>query len=310
MVAELSSNFIGNLWRWYEAARKEENYQSATGIAEQAVTIYRQKGDLRHAGIWQRALGNALYYQGHYRDSAAALRIAVNLQPDRYEKALTLGTLGLAESLSGRRREASSAFSRASRLMKEFPDDVYLWSHFYGMRAVMMDRAGRTDEAIIDWEGAASLLRRNGYLWRAAVYINNIALALINLGSFQEAEERLLQACCLVAEQPNSYGEGLIEDTFGYLCMLEGRYVEAEAHLERSASLFRSSGNTTQLVEALLHLTDVYRQTGRFEKGREQAKEAWRLAMGIDSPVLYAHARDKYLRVTEEEIRQEIHDPS
>lgn len=283
-----------DLWRVYGRALEMGDLAFALEVAGRGVEIQTANGDVRHAGIWQRALASALYYQGNFHDAAHAVRIAVTGQPDVYERAVSLVLSGTIYTYSDNYRKAFAAFRRAAELAESFRDDIYLWTHLYGNRAVAFRRVGKLDKAIVDWEGAAKLLREQGHLWRATYYINNIGFLLAKQGELGESEQRLLEALEMVEEDPNAYAEAAICDSLGYLYTLKGEEFNAERFLRRSAKILEKLGDKNQLIGTLLHFSEFYERKRRYETAYEYAERAMTLAIGAGSESWIGEARDRF----------------
>jgi tetratricopeptide (TPR) repeat protein len=233
-----------------------------------------------------------LYYQGRYEEAAKAAKRSVQMLTDRYERAASLVMVGTAWTHGGKLRSAFAAFHDADEIAKDFKDDVYLWSHLYGNRALAYERSGKPDKAIIDWEGAAQLFRENRYLWRAAIYVNNIGDLLTKLGRFDEAEQRLLEALELIEQDPEPHTEGVIYGSLGRLYALTGQEFNAERFLRKSKSIFEKVGDKDQLVTTLLHFSEFYQLRDEFAASVDYAERALELALEIGSEALEEKARD------------------
>src|SRR5262245_4237701 len=90
-----------DLWRQHHHAVEQGRFKIALGIARREVDRYSRAGDLKHAGIWMRAISNVLHLQGIHTEAVKICRAAVRLQPDAYERGLSLIQLGQMLTLSG-----------------------------------------------------------------------------------------------------------------------------------------------------------------------------------------------------------------
>ena len=293
MVYKVSSHNTSNLWREYHGAIGRGELPVALSTAERAVSLYKASGDFRQAGIWQRALSNVLFLQGRYKEAVAEGKCALKLHIDNYEKALSLVEVANVQTYTGKYKSAFTYFNQALSAAREYPDDVYLWTHFYGSRAHAYNKTGQFDKAIIDWEGAADIFRASGHLWRAAAYLNNIGYILLTAGHCKEAEQRVLEALELIEEDPHLHTEGVIYDSLGYAYTLLGQHIDAERFLRKSARILESLDDKPQLVGTLLHLSELYQSLRRYETARLEAARALALATEIDSEPLRIEARDR-----------------
>jgi tetratricopeptide (TPR) repeat protein len=238
-----------------------------------------------------------LFLEGRYREAAKEALLAVSSQPDAYERALSLVAVGQMETYAGRYKRAFVAFEQARQLANQFPEDLYLWTHFFGIRAITYRRTGRFDEAIIDWEGAADMLRSHGHFWRSAAYLNNIGFLLAKMGLLGQAEQKLLEALDLVDREPNPNAEATICDSLGYTYARLGQYINAERFLRKSVRLFEKLTDDAQLVGSLLHLSEFHERIKHYETARSDAVRALQLAVQIKSESLIADSRDRLKRI-------------
>ena len=292
MVHKMSSQITG-LWRQYDKAIRLADYAGAQSVAGQGVAGALANGDARHAGIWQRALSRCLFFRGYYDESLKASRRAERLQPDPYERALDCISTALIMTRLGRYRAAFANFSRSALLAKAYPTDVYLWAHLFANRALTFCATGRVDKAIVDWEGAASLMKEAGLLYRAATYINSIGYELARQGCLDAAEQRLLEALELVERDPQQHAEAAICDSLGYAYAMSGKFKEAERFLRRSARIFESASDKPQLIGTLLHFSLLHQKTRCYDAAQEDAFRALDLATEINSEPLRVEARER-----------------
>lgn len=91
--------------------------------------------------------------------------------------------------------------------------------------------------------------------------------SLIRAGKFTEAEAALKN---ITGDEP------IIKTHYGLLHMVQTRYDLALEELQTAISLFEKSGRATSLeaAEALVHLGNVYRSTGKYTQAEEQLNHA------------------------------------
>lgn len=295
-------------WREYRRAVENGDYPVALAIARRAAQAHKVSKDLRHAGIWQRAVSSVLYFRGEYEGAIREAKVSARMQPDQYEKALSLIAVANCQVYAGRYKAAFEHFARAQKIAMDFPDDLYLWSHFYGLRAVAFRRTGKLDKAIIDWEGSAEMLQRHRQFSRAALYLNNIGFLLMMGGHLKEAEQRVLEALELVQQEPHEHTEAVIYDSLGYVYTLMGHYTDAERFLRKSAKMFERAGDRPQLAGTLIHLARLHAQTKHYETAKEHAKRALELADEIELDSLKSQARESYEQILQTELEDSLVD--
>lgn len=182
-----------HLWRDFKSALDSMSFDVALQIAIQAATYHVERSNMKLAGMWQRATADVLYRMGRYSEAAGQARLSATVQPDPYEKALSFVAEGQMHTYAGRYKTAMTAFGKAEDLARQFAGDVYLFSHLYGNRAIAYKKIGEFDRAIIEWEGAASLMIEAGHIWRASLSISTPS-ATFWLSAANSKRQRL--ACC------------------------------------------------------------------------------------------------------------------
>lgn len=295
---------INNLWREYKKAIETGQLSDALANSKAGLDCCFISGDIKHAGIWRRAVAHVLYLQGEYEKAAKEAKLSVEMQDDPYEKALSLLAMGQMQTFLGRYKSAFYYFDKAVRLGSEFPDDVYLWTHLFGIRAIAHRRTGKFDKAIIDWEGSAALLRRQGFFARAAAYLNNIGFLLLRGKHLREAEQRLLEALELIDLDPDRDTEGSIYDSLGCVYTQMDQHSNADRFLSRAIKVFEALGNRAQLAGSLIHLSVLYEKLTRYDDAHEAAVRALDLARESKNEPLVAEAREQLKCVTLSRIRE------
>lgn len=91
--------------------------------------------------------------------------------------------------------------------------------------------------------------------------------SLIRAGKFTEAESSLKS---IQAE------EGVIKTHYGFLYMMQARYDRALEELQTAIGLFEktNNANSLQAADALVHLGNVYRSTGKYSQAEEHLNHA------------------------------------
>ncbi|PYP83754.1 MAG: hypothetical protein DMF61_22440 [Blastocatellia bacterium AA13] len=271
-------------------------------VAEKAVSFYKKQGDTRQAAIFERAVSSVHYQRGEYNKAARIAKRSCRNLSDSYEKALAFILSGQSQTYAGKYKAAFNDFNEALEIAREYPGDVYLWTHLFGSRATAFERVGSYDSAIVDREGAATLLSDKGQYRRAAVFINNNGFLLIKRQCFEEAEDRLREALDLLRHEPHLHTEGVIRDSLGYLYTLTNRPNDAERFLEKSICIFERISDNSQLIGSLLHLSELRQRQLHFEEAHELALRSLDLATEIKSTSLIGEARERLKQVTLDKV--------
>ena len=293
-------------WRLYHRAMREGDAVTAVTIARRAARMYTKAADDRLAGMWRRALSKALFHGGDLGAAhRAAYRASIN-QPDQYERALSLVNFAAIATLLDRHGDALGYFDVAARVSEEFPDDAYLWGHFYGARALTYKRTGRHNRAIIDSEAAIAMLEQTGEYAGAAMLANNIANLLMELGCHEEAENRLRTALKSLKKRPVPHYKAVFQDSLGYLYVLEESYDKALKLLTKSEEGFTKLGDKPQLIGTVLHLAELFERKHSWVKARRHAARAVELATEIGDAKLFAKAEEILTRLPSLTLVEEL----
>jgi tetratricopeptide (TPR) repeat protein len=248
---------INPSWVEYQNAVQRRDLAGASDIAESGVRTCVEQGNLKEAGIWQRAVASALYFLGQYELSSAAAQKAIDMQPDEYEQSLAYvmkssHLIRLEQFVAAR-----ECLERALEIAQRYREDFYLWMHLLGTRAGLLKAFGRFEEAIVDWKGAADLLMLQRQYWRAAAYLNNAGLVLTSLERWNEAEEVLNTALGLLRSDPHDHTEACVRDSLGRLYSAAGRYFEAYRELRLAREAFESLGDSMRALKAVTRLDEL-----------------------------------------------------
>ncbi len=293
-------------WRLYHQAMRQGDGVTAVTIARRAVRQYVKAGDDRLAGMWRRALSKALFHRGDLEAAhRAAYRASIN-QPDNYERALSLISFASYATLLDKHGEALGYFDVAAGVGAEFPDDTYLWGHFYGARALTFKRTGRRNRSIIDSEAAIAMLEESGEFAGAAALANNVAYLLMDMGCHDEAGNRLRAALRSLRKRPVPHYKAVFQDSLGYLYILEERYDEALPLLTASAEGFTQIGDKPQLIGTVLHLAELFERKHSWLKARKHASLAVELATQIGDAKLLAKANELLNRLPSLTLVEEL----
>src|SRR5262245_12112732 len=189
------------LWRLYRKAVDEHNPKEALRIARLGVRAHT-KTDRRHSAVWQRAIASVLFQQRQYQDAYRAALRSSRMTDDVYEKALSLVTVAMVQRFDKQPQKALVTLSHVERitggLRGPFRKDAYLWSHYFGIRASVNRALDLDQAAICDAEGAAALLIESGHYWRAAIFLNNAAVMLLDKNRLADAKEKLFDVLALL----------------------------------------------------------------------------------------------------------------
>jgi class 3 adenylate cyclase/tetratricopeptide (TPR) repeat protein len=283
-----------------EAAITAGDYAAAVGHASSARDHYLQRGDARAAARAQASAGDALFLCGRHTDAreqlAAAMKVlqtepgadtvralqglaaletfAGSSQADTLTtRALTLGQAldinpgqlsylfvrrGVYLSMTGRRPEAVAYLTQAARLAEQAGDTFRLARALLNLSDTLAatDAAGAAEAA----RAAAGHLRRVGARDFLAVAVENLAVALLQLGDWDAAEQELAHAADADGLTDNEH----LSAFRGWLAALRGDTGTARAALAELQDL-RASENPYD--KALINLVEAFTAAARRQPG-------------------------------------------
>jgi len=286
-----------NLSLNYRNAVVRGDIMSAHSIALQAAHFHEERDDLKLAGLWHRAVSSTLYFRGNYSEAAIEAELSADMQPDAYERARSLILLGESNALCLKPNAAFIALGRAEEIARFFRKDTFLKARIHAFRAVAFSSTGDLDQAIVDAEKGAELDRQSGGLLKAATALNNLGFWLAKERQLKEAERRLLCALELVEKDPRLFVEAGINDSLGYVYTLMGRHDDAELLLKKSANILVRLHNHAELAVRLLHLSELHQQMRQYQRARDDAAQALKLATETKLDHLRTEARNLLLSI-------------
>jgi Flp pilus assembly protein TadD len=163
-----------------------------------------------HAGALE-AMGMILLERRDYAEAAKALQRALEIEPDRWQAASGLGILA---DLQHDQDQAIGHYQRALALRPNSPE--------------LLNNLGYSQYLAGHWDAALETLRR------AVALDPAFTLAWQNLGLVHTRAGRLDDAVMAFEHAGN---RAAAYNNVGYLCMLDGRYAEAETYLLRAIDL-------------------------------------------------------------------------
>jgi len=285
------------LWRDYRGAVAKGEMAIAHNIASQAALRYEEGDDLKLAGFWRRAVSSTLYYLGKYGEAALEAERSAEIQPDAYERALSLILLAQTHTWDLKSNDVFIALGRVEEIARSFRKDVLLRAQVCSSRGIAFAVQGDVDQAIVELERAADLMCESDRLWAAAGASNNLGFWLARENRFNEAEQRLVFAHKLLEKDPNLHMEAGIYDSLGQLYTLMGRHADAERLLKESVRVFQRLPDNVLFAVSLLHLSELHQRMRQYQSAREEAARALKLATNTKLDRLSAEARGLLLAV-------------
>jgi tetratricopeptide (TPR) repeat protein len=279
-------NKMGRVWR------QKGNTELASEYIRRGLDLYQQADDTRGVATSLDDLGQVYWLQGKYTEALAESGRALELRRQAGDKrsiASSLANIGNIEMDRGLLDEAEACHRDALRLLSELDDLPGRVSCLKSLGSIAFAK-GQLAEAKSKWEEGWSGADQIGALPMQTMLLNNLGEVHLKLGKRAEARKHLTKALSLSIEIDDRRsqaeilrnrallelqdGNSDLAREFGNQCLeasLQTKLPEliGKAHMAlgeiQAATLFDTSGNTTQVKDAGTHFHEairVFEQTG------------------------------------------------
>ncbi len=172
-------------------------------------------------------------------------------------------------------------FLESVRLLEEVGDRVGEASSLNSI-GIVYCKTGRLEEGLAYYRRSLALYQALGseHLRPAHRTLNNLGVALKNLGRYAEAEVALAQALAFFRAQGEGPATAAALNNLARVYEGQGRRAEAEAAYREALDLAQRAGHPDSLREALLGLGRLYLEEGRLGEARPPLEKALALAPG------------------------------
>jgi tetratricopeptide (TPR) repeat protein/transcriptional regulator with XRE-family HTH domain len=255
---------------WFEAEHQ---------VLLAAVALAAVAGFDVHAWQLPWAMADFLDRRGHWHDSAAVQRIALDAAKrldDTPAQAMAGRALGKACAWLTDYDEARAHLTESLALYQQLGDrdgqarihQSLLW---------VAEREARYAESLKHAEQALVLFQATDDQAGQASALNAVGWCHALLGHPQEARSFCRQALALNQERGNRRSEALTWDSLGYAEHQLGNFAEAAACYQRALSLFCEFGDRFYQADILAHLGDTHYAADE----QDAARSAWQRALDI-----------------------------
>jgi two-component system response regulator HydG len=264
----------------------------AETIAQGGIRYATERGDPSQVGQWLKAFSTTLYHQGKVEESAQALEIAVEVQPDAEERASTFVLIACRRAFLLGQTSALENIGRAQEISGSYPQNFRLTAEIHMGRALVLERIDEVEDSLAHSQQASRLLLNvQNCLFRAANALNNQALCLADHGRPKEGLARVVEALSLAKRDGRSHSVAGITESVGYILLLTGEYAKAEELLRESERLLTLHNYRLELVSSLISLSMLYERTHKWKAARTEAEKAVQLAESLNLQHLICKTR-------------------
>jgi class 3 adenylate cyclase/tetratricopeptide (TPR) repeat protein len=227
--------------------------QDAIPEIEQALALYRARGENRSVAQCVNNLGIMRFVRGDLDSAAEAYREALALAAemgDRYGMQVTQTNIGTVHMLLGDPSRASDAFRSGLRLARDIGDLDGIATNLTNLGATLHE-LGELEEALRLHQESVDAYRKTGNRHGEGSALNNLAAAQGTLGRVGDARATAIAALAIRRELGDRRGIASTLITLATACLAAGDGVAAGAAAEEALAVERELGQGPTLVEAL-----------------------------------------------------------
>jgi tetratricopeptide (TPR) repeat protein len=259
-------------------------HRYAEALLNGSVALFEQLG-LKSRSVEARIELSRCYYRQGLLDIARGtiLGAVSELPPDELElKTLGLINLGVIERDSGRLKESLNKLREAASL--ELAESLVTGRCNIDLATTLKDLAfsehesNYLDEAKLHFLRALYESEALGHHRNVASVENNIGFLLINIGSYSEAEQRLLRARRIFAALNDIVRGAQVNDTLARLYIETAQHANAEKTIEMSVRALELTDSEAILAEALTTKGIVESRVGRYSDAKTSLEAAYKVA--------------------------------
>jgi predicted ATPase/transcriptional regulator with XRE-family HTH domain len=260
-------------------ASRQGDYEQAIAFYEEALALYRARGDKKGTALALSRLGAVANEQGDFDKADGFYQESLTLSREIGDKVSTAGilnNLGNQEVLRGNVEQAAAFYLNSLQFAREM-------GHMQRTATALLNLGRLAFYHQEDYERAASYLEESLSLYRELGSKGGIAATLYQLGRamlyrkrYSQAQtflEESLHLCEQLREMPGIAATRL---GLGVTVLLQGGYKEARALLSDSLTLHREQGLKVGVIECLEGLGGLAAMEG-------EAEDAARLLGAVES---------------------------
>ena len=239
-----SVTLAGMLFQWAQAADAQGRPPRAVPLYEKSITVSEASSEKMHAARSRLMLARRLLRSGELEEARAKI-----------ESALTT--------------------------MRRFDDEVGQYSAFFAL-GIVADKMGDHSQARSCWLESLAWARLTGNDRMIGNCLNNLARQEMSLGDPGSATERWLEAYRLLKDKGRLRAATVPAANAAIALRELGRYDEAIALLEEQLAVCRAQSYSDYEAGALINLGEIARSQGRNQNATRSYREALALVRGTN----------------------------
>ncbi len=246
--------------------RMQQDFDKAIGTHQTLLAIAQQTENEQLVTQAHLNLGNDYYRHQQIEKAAVHGQVALQLlsqsKPAGRHAATTFNLLGLIAQVQNKLDLAESYFTRAVDLWQELGHISELTRSLNNLGRVFQEQ-GRTKQAIACFANAKNMLTKSGSELDHILLCLSEGTLYFSLNRYAEAQARFRQIDLQFLERAGHLlYYGLALNNLGNIAFVQGDYVQAEAYLQRSGSIWQEIGYEIELANTLGKLGDVFGMQG------------------------------------------------
>ncbi len=264
----LSRRNLGNIHN------ENHDYPQALQEIEQSIQIFRKINQTEHKALYDIYLLGSLAHVrlGHLHESllfGESARKIGKLENDLSKEASALKTIGNIHLFSKEFEKAFNYYQKARELFQSIQNPIGEATILNNICYCLNQSKQYQDALEAGLEGIALHEKHElspDYSYQAYAYnLNNVGVALLNLGKCQEAETHFKQALQIFKKNPDLYGEIYSWRGLGEINFRLENFESALRHLKIALELSEQSKIPAELSKTHLALSTIYKQTQQVE---------------------------------------------
>jgi predicted ATPase/class 3 adenylate cyclase/Tfp pilus assembly protein PilF len=277
-------------------AFQQGDYERATALHGQSLSLFRDIGDKLGIGRELSALGEIAKIQGNYSQSIELHTESLAIRHEIADKegvAVSLGHLGIIARDRGQYPYARELLEESLRLSRELKDKL--------MTAQALQSLGLVAFNLCEYPRATDLFEEASTLYRELNDRLGISNALQHLGTmakdqgdFQRATALYKQYLELKRELGDRHGIAQAISNQAEVYFYQGNYPRAAELVEEGLSLFKELGVKRGILYCLGLQAYIAHYQGDYQRAQSLAAEVLNIATAMDAPRPVAYAKEVF----------------
>jgi len=227
---------------------------------EEALTLYRQIGNLQGEALAENALANALFARGKWSEADTYYRKAGQIFSqlgNNYNRVLVDNNLGGIALNQGRLDEALHFYRRALQALEQIGGSLYVMGALNGNLGATHTRRGETAIAFEHLEKSRELFERANVREQLPELHRLLAEAYLSKGELDRARHEAERSLAVAEELSMLAEQGLTLRVLGVIAASVDDFVQADAYLNRAIDVLTQVGDEFGLASAQLALAEL-----------------------------------------------------